>query len=162
MKTLALLGVAAFTIACDSPTSPRALLKAPTTTSNAVVSNDRIEYDLVTGDCEGGTVNLTLKSHSLVAVTADNGGGFHFVEHSNTQGQGSNPVTGADYVVNEETNIEFNMQAGSESTGTDHYNLIAKGDTPNLLVQSDAHYTITPDGEFSSYHNNFRVVCQGS
>ncbi len=47
MKTLALLGVAAIAIACDSPTSPRAPVKAPTTMSAAVLDND--DFETVTG-----------------------------------------------------------------------------------------------------------------
>jgi hypothetical protein len=161
MKTLALLGVAAFAIACDSPTTPRAPLKAPTILSRAVLSNTRVEtLALASDDCNGGFLTLTATFHDLFAVTGDAAGGFHVKFHENVQGQGSNPVTGIDYVAVQEINQELNASAGLEQTETIQYNLIAKGSTPNELYRLDFHITITPNGDVSSFHDNFRLVCQ--
>jgi hypothetical protein len=161
MKTLALLGVAAFAIACDSPTSPRAPLKAPTTLSNAVLTNDRFETVAGAFDaCNGGIITVTATFHDVFGVTSDGAGGFHLKFHENVQGQGSNSVTGVNYVAMEEINEEFNLAAGLEETVTDHFNLIAKGSTPNEVLQFDFHITVTPNGDVSSFHDNFRLMCQ--
>lgn len=161
MKTLALLGVAAIAIACDSPTSPRAPLKVPTTTSAAVQFNDRFEtVTSVFAFCNDGFITVTAKIHDLFAVTLDAAGGFHLVIHHNFQGVGSNPVTGVNYVATRSENFVVNTAAGFEQTFTVHYNLIAKGRAPNQVLQADFHITITPNGDISSFHNNFRLMCQ--
>ena len=163
MKILALLGVAALAIACDSPTSPRAPVRAPTTLSNAVLTNDRFESAAFAfDDCNGGIVNLTATFHDLFALTFDGAGGVHVKSHENVNGQGSNSVTGVNYVAVQDINDSFNLTAGQEETFTFHFNLIAKGNTPNEVVQEDFHITVTPNGDVSSFHDHFRVVCQGS
>jgi len=163
MKTLALLGVAALAIACDSPTSPRAPLKVPTTTSNAVVFNERIETPAVAfNDCNGQLLFLTATFHDLFALTFDGAGGVHVKSHEDAQGQGTNPVTGVNYVITQAINSEFNAALGFESTFTVHYNLLTKGNAPNEVLQIDFHITVTPNGDVSSLHDNFRLMCQGS
>jgi hypothetical protein len=164
MKTLALLGVAALAIACDSPTSPRAPLRAPTTLSNAVVSNDRVEVvTFAPNNCDASSfITVTATFHDLFATTSDGAGGFHVKFHENVNGQGSDAVTGVNYVAVQEINEELNVTAALEETETFRYNLIAKGNTPNALLAIDFHITITPNGDVSSFHDNFRIVCQGS
>jgi len=102
MKYLAILGVAAFAIACDSPTSPStAASVAPASrVANAVITNDKFES--VTGapnNCDGSFLVLTATWHTLFAITFDGAGGFHVKQHVNVQGQGSDAATGVDYVV---------------------------------------------------------------
>ena len=163
MKYLAILGVAAFAIACDSPTSPStAASVAPASrVANAVITNDKFES--VTGapnNCDGSFLVLTATWHTLFAITFDGAGGFHVKQHVNVQGQGSDAATGVDYVVTDVANSEFNGSFGFENTYTESYNLIAKGKAPNALIQIDYHITVTPNGDVSSYHDNFRIVCQ--
>ncbi|HEX3535115.1 MAG TPA: hypothetical protein VHT23_12950 [Gemmatimonadaceae bacterium] len=163
MKYLAILGVAAFAIACDSPTSPNtaASIAPASRVANAVVTNDRVET--LTGapnNCNGDVLILTATWHTVFAVTFDGAGGFHLKQHVNIQGQGSDAGTGVDYVVTDVANSEFNGSFGFENTYTESYNLIAKGKAPNAWVQIDDHITVTPNGDVSSYHSNFRIVCQ--
>lgn len=163
MKYLAILGVAAFAIACDSPTSPStaASIAPASRVANAVVSNDKYEtLTFAPNNCTGGFLILTATWHTLTAVTFDGAGGFHLKQHVNIQGQGSDPSTGVDYVVTDVANSEFNGSFGFENTYTESYNLIAKGKAPNALIQIDDHITVTPNGDVSSYHTNFRIVCQ--
>jgi hypothetical protein len=162
MKTLALLGVAALAIACDSPTSPRAPVKVPTTMSNAVVFNDRFENVVTVFDgCNGELVTLDANFHVVFGVTSDGAGGFHLTEHENIQGQGSSS-TGVNYVLALAFNAELNLVAAEEETFTETFDLISKGNTPNQKFQVDFHITITPNGDVSSFHDNFRSTCQGS
>jgi hypothetical protein len=162
MKTLALLGVAALAIACDSPTSPRAPLKAPTTLSNAVLTNDRFENVVTVFDgCNGELVTIDANFHVVIGVTSDGAGGFHITEQENVQGQGSSSG-GVNYVLAFAFTNEFTLVAAEEATLTETFDLISKGNTPNQEFQVDEHITITPNGDVSSVHFNFRLTCQGS
>ena len=161
MKTLALLGAAAIAIACDSPTSPRALLKTPTTLSNAIVYNDRVEsVAFLPNNCNGDLITGTGTFHDLFALTGDGAGGVHVKFHDDFHGKGSDPVSGVDYIGADASNSEFNAQVGFESTSTLHYNLIAKGNAPNVTLAADFHITMTPNGDVTSFHDHFRLVCQ--
>jgi hypothetical protein len=162
MKYLAMLGVAALAIACDSATSPNTnALAAPATAANAVQFNDKFDATTFAPDnCNGGGITLTATWHELYALTFDGAGGVHVKQHINVQGQGSNPATGVDYVAAETLNDEYNAKVGFEETYTLHYNLIAKGKAPNAMLAEDFHITVNPDGTVTSYHDNFRIVCQ--
>jgi hypothetical protein len=162
MKTLAVLGVAALAIACDSTTSPRVPLNAPTTLSSAVLTNDRVEIQAFVLDaCNGGgVIPLTATVHSVFGTTSDGAGGFHLRIHDNISAQGSDPVTGVGYVLSLEADLALNVVAGKEQTITEHFSLIAKGNTPNEVGQVDMHVTVTPNGAISSSHDRFRVTCQ--
>ena len=163
MKTLALLGVVALAIACDSPTSPRAPLKAPTTASNAVVFNESVERAAVAiNDCNGQLLFLTVRFHDVFALTFDAAGGFHLKVHEDSQGRGTIPVTGPDYLINGTFDDEINATAGVEQTIALHFNLLSKGKAPNEVANVDLHITVTPNGDVSSFHDHFRLMCQGS
>ena len=163
MKSLPLLAVAAGLLACDAshaPTAPNAL-SAPTAASSAVIVNERVERATVApSNCGGTTIFLQAEWHTLFALTFDGAGGVHAKFHINVQGQGSDPATGVDYVANQTENDELNLKVGVEETFTLHYNLIAKGQAPNALLMEDFHITITPNGDVSSFHDHFRIVCQ--
>jgi len=162
MKNLAILGVAALGIACDSPTSPNTkALAAPATAANAVLFN--IKFDATTfapDNCNGGGIVLTATWHELFALTFDGAGGIHVKQHINVQGQGSNPATGVEYVAAETFNDEYNAKVGFEETFTLHYNLIAKGSAPNAMLAEDFHVTVNANGDVTSFHDNFRIMCQ--
>jgi hypothetical protein len=163
MKTLALLGLAAMAIACDSPTSPQARLRIPPTLSNAVVFNDHTEsVAFLPDNCNGDEFEGTGTFHDLLALTFDGAGGVHVKFHENFHGKASDAIAGIDYVGADASNSEFNARVGLEATSTVHYNLIAKGKAPNVLLAGDFHITVTPNGDVSSFHDHFRIVCQGS
>jgi hypothetical protein len=163
MKRLALLGVAAVVIACDAaqaPTAPTARLFAPATPSAAVISNDHFEaLTFAPNNCNGDVIMMQAKWHIISAATFDGAGGAHLKFHINVQGQGTEPVSGTIYVANETINDELNLSFGVEETSPVHYNLIAKGTAPNQVLEADFHITITPNGDVTSYHNNFRIMC---
>lgn len=160
MKRLALLGVAALVIACESPTAPNHAVFAFAKPSAFVAQNDRYETsEPYISDCNGGIIALQLKWHFLTATTAHGAGGF-LKEHINVEGFGVDDLTGVNYVVSQALNIEGNLSAGEERTFTLHFALIAKGKAPNENVSWDMHTTITPNGDVSSSHDNFRIKCQ--
>jgi hypothetical protein len=147
-------------VACsESPVAPHA---GPVPgSSNAVVTNDHFEMVSFNFNyCTGGSVTFQMKWHELFSLTFDNAGGVHFKQHFNLQGQGTDPVTGVTYVSNDVGNFESNSKVGEEDTYTEHYNLIAKGKVPNAYLLIDFHITITPNGDVTSFHDNFRIVCQ--
>jgi len=163
MKNLAILGIAALAIACDSPTTPTTnALTIPVTTANAVIFNDKADLATFAPDNCGnsGGIFLTATWHQLLAVTFDAAGGFHLKRHINIQGQGSDPATGINYVVNEAVNDEFNGKVGFEETFVIHYNLIATGKAPNATVFEDFHITVNANGDVTSFHDNIRINCQ--
>jgi hypothetical protein len=162
MKYLAILGIAAFAVACDTPTSPNTKnLTVQSNAANAVLVNDRVERATFAPDlCNGGGLHLEATWHHMYALTFDGAGGVHVKEHYNVQGQGSDPATGVDYVLSDVANSEYNAKVGFESTYTEAYDVIAKGQAPNQTVLIDRHITVTPNGDVTSYHDNFRIKCQ--
>jgi hypothetical protein len=145
-------------VACsESPVAPSA---APGI-SNAAVVNEHFEMATFNFNyCTGGSVVFLMKWHEVFGLTFDHAGGVHFKQHFNLQGQGTDPVTGVSYVSNDVGHYETNLKLGEEDTYTEHYNLIAKGSAPNSYLLADFHLTITPDGAVTSFHDNFRIVCQ--
>jgi hypothetical protein len=162
MKYLAIVGVAALVTACDSLTSPHTgFVTVSPHAANAVVSNDRFEKETFAPDYWCGSAGLTLQAtwHHVFGINFDGAGGVHVKDHYNVQGQGSD-LTGIDYVLADVGNYEFDGKLGFEETNTESYNVIAKGNAPNLTVLIDDHITLTPNGDVTSYHSNFRVKCQ--
>jgi hypothetical protein len=158
-----MLGILALAIACESPTTPNssALLAPATARANAVLFNDKFEtLTFAPNNCDGTVVVLEAKWHELFAITLDAAGGFHLSQHINIQGQGTDAATHVDYVVSDVANFEYNGKVGFEETYTESYKLIAKGKAPNALIFVDFHITVTPNGDATSYHDNFRIVCQ--
>ena len=162
MKTLALLAMAATVVACDAtPTAPDSRL-TPTGINAAVVVNDRTEFVYVTvNNCDGTPVALELTLHNVFSLTPDAAGGFHVKFHQNAQGQGT-AATGVKYVLNDTYNDQFTVQAGEEETFTFHRNLISQGGAPNAILFETFHFTITPNGDVTSFHDNFRIECNGA
>src|SRR5947209_1759403 len=161
MKYLALLGVAALALACDSPTSPNTkLMLAPRTPSNAVIVNEKFDtFFFAPNLCNGDALILEGTFHEVFAITFDGAGGFHLKDHIDIHAGGTVAATGIDYVMNDVANLEFNGKFGIEQTYTEHYNVIAKGNAPNQVVAIDFHITVTPNGDVTSYHDNFRLMC---
>jgi hypothetical protein len=163
MKYLTILGFAALAIACESPTAPttKASLAPATARANAVLVNDKYEsLTFAPNNCDGTTVILEATWHELFGITLDAAGGFHLTEHTSVHGQGTDAATGIDYVIGDVGNLSYNGKVGFEETYTESYKLIAKGSAPNALVFVDFHITVTPNGDLTSYHDNFRIVCQ--
>ena len=160
MTRYALLSAAMLLAACDTPTAPRTPAPADAV-SAAIIRNVRFEtFAGAINDCNGEVILVDAKFHLLTAVTYDATGGYHVTIHNNISGQGTNEVTGAEYVISQEYNNEYTVGNGAdEQTTVLHFNLIGKGSVPNEVLQSDFHVTFTPDGGVSAYHDNFRLKC---
>lgn len=161
MKRYVLLGATTLlAAACDTPTAPR-MPAASAAASAAVVRNDRFErHTFAISRCNGDRVEVDVTFHVLTAVTFDQAGGSHVKLHRNVSGQGTNPVTGDEYVVSQVRNEHFDLGPGAtEHTTIFRFTLMGKGQVPNESVHSNFHFTITPDGDVSSNHNNFMIKC---
>jgi hypothetical protein len=104
-------------------------------------------------------IPVTATIHSVFGATSLGAGVFHLRIHDNVNAEGSDPVTGVDYVLSVEANFALNIMAGDEQTLTEHFNLISKGNTPNEVGQVDMHVTVTPNGDISSSHSRLLVTC---
>src|SRR5947209_4421557 len=129
-QLLGMIGITALA-ACETPMQPThhpglGDIGAP---NAAVVQNDQIQTTaFAISDCTGELVVFpAARFHFLTAVTVSSSGTFHVKQLVGAQGQGTNTVTGAQYVANQAVNLEFNAQAGIEETQTIHFNLIGKG-----------------------------------
>jgi len=163
MKYLAILGVAALAIACESPTTlhSTASIASASRTANAVLFNEKYEsLTFAPNNCDGSVLTLQATWHQVFGLTFDGAGGVHVSQHTNVQGQGTDATTGVGYVVSDVANQEYNAKFGFELTYTESYKLIAKGSAPNALIFVDFHITVTPNGDLTSFHDNFRIVCQ--
>jgi hypothetical protein len=160
MTRYALLTAALLLAACDTPTAPRAPAPADAV-SAAIIRNTRFErFAGAINDCNGEVILVDAKFHLLTAVTSDRAGGYHVTIHNNISGQGTNQVTGAEYVISQEYNDEYTVGNGAdEETTVLHFNMIGKGSVPNEVLQADFHITFTPDGDVTAYHDNFRLKC---
>jgi hypothetical protein len=161
MRVLPTLCLAAFVVACESPTTPRSLT-VPDANPRATIitqSHDEIVGPAV-NDCNGETVLATVKIHDVFAVTLDGSGGAHIKLHENINGSAINPTSGATYELMQTLDIEFNQTLGTTLTFPLHFNLTGKGTTPNEVYQDEIHITTTPNGDVTSSHDHFVLQCQ--
>jgi hypothetical protein len=158
MKRHSLLAAAMLLAACDAPMSPRGDVAAP---SPRVVRNDRFERMTVAiNDCTGEAIAVDATFHIVSSVTFDAAGGYHVMFHRNLTGTAVNSATGVEYVVSQVDNNEYTVGPGAdEQTSVTHFNLISKGSAPNEVAQVTFHFTITPDGTLTAWHDNARFDC---
>ena len=159
MTRYALLTAALLATACDSPTAPRT--PEPLAPSAEVVRNVRFERQTVAiNDCNGETIAVEATFHVLTSVTYDATGTYHVMIHRNIQGTGTNLVTGTEYVISQVENNSYTVGAGAdEQTSILQFDMISKGGAPNETLLATFHYTITPDGELTSWHDGFMIKC---
>ena len=160
MRRYALLSAALLLAACDTPTAPRRPA-VPEALSAQVIRNVRFERQTIAiNDCNGEVIAVDATFHVLTAVTFDGAGGYHVKIHNNISGEGINQVTGAEYVISQEYNDQYTVGGGADEQSIIlHFNMIGKGAVPNEVLQANFHITFTPDGDVSSYHDNFRIKC---
>jgi hypothetical protein len=138
-----------------------ASIAPPSRTANAVAVNEKYEeLTRIFNYCNGDWLTLDVTWHYLFGVTLDGAGGFHLKEHYDLHGQGSDAVTGLNYVMTDVANSELNGSVGFENTYTESYNLIAQGKAPNATLLIDFHITVNANGDVTSLHDNFRLKCQ--
>ena len=162
MRNLVLLAGAVSVVACESPTVPEARgLHVDASPRAAVVVNSRQQFvSAAINDCDGQVVPGVFQIHDVISVTFDAAAGLHVSDHTDIRGDLSNPASGVDYVVMQSQQNEFNVTAGFEQTSVLHFNMIAKGPTPNEELQAVQHITITPDGNVSVFTDSFTIHCQ--
>lgn len=155
----ALLGAVLLAAGCDSPTAPRD--PAAVMPGAEVVRNVRFERQtFAISDCTGEMIAVDATFHVLVAVTYDAAGGYHVAIHRNIEGKGTNLATGAEYVVSQVENNDYSVDRGAdEQTSIVHFNLRGLGRAPDEVLQATFHFTITPDGDITSWHDGFMIRC---
>src|SRR2546423_6812307 len=160
MRVSLALCIAAVIFACDSPTTPRTL-QVPTDLRPAVITQEHGEVlSFAINDCNGEPVLTDVKFHDVFAVTPDGSGGIHFKLHENVQGSAVNATTGATYNIMQVVDIELSDAGAVEYSVVLHFNLQGKAQTPNEVLQSNLHLTVTPNGDVSSFHDHFVLQCQ--
>ena len=156
-----MLCVAAFVLACENPTAPRALTVPGAHPRATIITQSHDEsVGPSVNDCDGQALVATVKIHDVFAVTLDGSGGTHIKLHENLSGTAIVPATGATYETMQVLDIEFNATAGTTVTIPLHFTLIGKGQTPNEVFQDDMHVTTTPNGDVTSSHDHFVLQCQ--
>jgi hypothetical protein len=109
----------------------------------------------------GEFVQLEGTLHVLTHVTIDDQGGLHVKQHFQPQGiSGTGLTTGDRYQGTGVTQSEFNVTAGVEETDVNNFRIIGQGPTNNLLVHSTVHVTVTPNGDVTTFVDNFSVECR--
>jgi hypothetical protein len=159
-RNLALLFVAMVTLACDSPTMPRASSIPAGKTAAVVVYN--VREQTIAGainDCTGEGFVFEATFRNLLEVT-ENANGFHATHHASILGQAASLATGATYTINDVINLELNTGAAENFTFQDHFMMIGNGSVPNEVLHFQTHYTITPNGDVTASYDHFTVHCQ--
>lgn len=161
MTRLTLLAALFVLPACDSPTAP-AVAAAPSlpAPSADAVGNDRYEIPIAAfNECTGETIAGIATFHDVYALRTTPSGVFHVVAHDNLKFEGRSPTT--EYVGSQEDNATETVAAGYTINEESHFTLVSKGSAPNVILQFSYHITVTPNGEVSSYRDNFSIKCTG-
>jgi hypothetical protein len=160
---LASLAAALLVSACDAPTQPAGPIPGATPTP-AIVSNERVFIsDAVVSGCDPtDTIVTTGTIHNLLAITPDANGGMHLVFKFDFTGvKGRSVTTGAEYVSQTVTQVAVYDPTGIgfEQTGTVTFVLSGLGTVPDMVLTSDFHVTIDPNGEVQVSFSHFRSRC---
>ena len=109
----------------------------------------------------GEDVALSGSFHTMSHVTLDGGGGVHVRVVHNPQGiTGTGLTTGTKYVgVGASPQDGFNAKLGEEHTSVTNMRIIGQGPGNNLMIHTDFHFTVLPDGRVTSFHDHVRITC---
>lgn len=157
-----LLTAAALSLGCNGdPTQPAHTSGSP---SLLVTANEKTrEFSSFAFNlCTDEDIPITITEHTLIAVTEDNAGNLHVKFHSNASFTGTSELTGFEYTGHQTLDEEFTAKAGEEHTHTAGgvFTLSGHGSVPNEVLIANVHITVQPDGTVTSFHDNFRLVCQ--
>jgi hypothetical protein len=150
-------------VACDkAPTAPTGL--RPEAPNFAVVINRQFPISTTAlSDCGGEDIAVTGTFHRVLTITSDQTGGFHVNDHFDYTGlTGTSAITGANYVANQISLVNFNVSAstlGFEVTQPITFKLIGQGSAPDEVVTGLVHYTINANGELTTFVDSFRIRC---
>jgi hypothetical protein len=150
-------------VACDmAPTTSTGL--RPADPNFALVINRQVPIGTTAlSDCGGEDIAVTGTFHRVLTITSDQAGGFHVNDHFDFTGlKGASALTGANYVANQISLVNFNVSAstlGFEVTQPITFKLIGQGSAPDEVATGLVHYTINANGELTTYVDSFRVKC---
>lgn len=156
------------TIALVFATAAAALSGAVSASAQAttVTTNERVPIAVFAfvpcaNDGAGELVVVTGTLHVLTHVTIDDQGGLHVRQHFQPQGvSGTGLTTGDKYQGTGVTQTEFNATAGIEQTSVNNFRIVGQGPDNNLLIHSNVHVTVTPNGDVTSVVENSSVECR--
>ena len=158
-----LLPVLMALVACDTaPTASTGL--RPVDPNFALVINRQFPVSTTAlSDCGGEDIAVTGTFHRVLTITSDQAGGFHVNDHFDYTGlRGTSAITGANYVANQISLVNFNVSAstvGFEVTQPITFKLIGQGSAPDEVATGLVHYTINANGELTTFVDNFRIRC---
>lgn len=141
-------------------------LAGVTPATAAVTANLSIPLDLfVFVPCAAGgageMVELTGPLHVVMALTANQAGGFTVVAHFQPQGvSGIGFTTGLRYNATGETDETFTVNAGQTDTFVNNFKIIGQGPNNNFMVHENVHITINANGIVTASVDNLSVLCQ--
>jgi hypothetical protein len=112
--------------------------------------------------CNGDTVTLTGNLNVVAHVSQSSSGNLNVEVNIDSQGlTGTGAPSGVQYQANQHAHDMFDATAASTTTMTDKFVLIAKGNTPDLIVTMTMHYTINADQTVTAVVDTFTVKCTG-
>lgn len=109
----------------------------------------------------GDWVEFAGTFHPVFRFTSDGAGGFHAKGHYNATGTGVGLLGQAVYNWNDAINFSESFRWPQATfTAQQAFQLIGRGQAPNLTLHSNVHVTVTPNGVFKITADNFRVECR--
>jgi hypothetical protein len=119
-----------------------------------------------TNPCTGEVVQLTGEGHIVMHFTVDNAGGIHVVDITNTMGplQGVALITATVYKSNQTVSSTINDNGPTpqfEFTFVMSEVLISQGSTPNFVVHTTIHATVSSNALVTAQVLNSRAECSG-
>jgi len=135
--------------------------QATTTTNNIQSSIDIVAFVPCAAGGDGEYVFFSGTLHGVSVTTIDDTGSFHTQLHFQPQGiRGEGLTTGANYQWTGATQASFNGQIGYENTFINNYRVIGEGPNNNFLIHQTFHATVQPDGEVTTFVDDYSVECK--
>jgi hypothetical protein len=135
--------------------------QATTFTTNTIIPFFAAFFVPCAANGLGEVIVLSGDVHMLVHGTLDANGGFHSRSLDNPQGiTGIGLTTGDTYRGTGVTEAEFNGKVGAESTFVNNFHIIGQGQASNLLLHTNIHGTLTPNGDVTAFFDHTSVECR--
>lgn len=118
---------------------------------------------VINNACTGEPVLLTGELHTLIHITNDRNGGFHFYTHIQPQGvSGEGLVSGRNYHGTGATMDMANDSSGPqvEISYVNNFKIIGQGPGGNFLVHANIHLTVDANGNVAADVVNTSVECR--
>jgi hypothetical protein len=108
-------------------------------------------------------VNLSGDIHIVITTTADDSGGYHVSNTSNSQLSGVSITTGTKYVNSDIKHDDWYAQAPFPAlhTYTQDFLLLSQSNTPNYVLHVTLEETVDANGVPTIIVSNISMDCQG-